>query len=58
MKIVNLAILILGSVSAIKISQPTIAASKTEIDNRNLNDWASGHGNNVPAFSSADKEYV
>jgi hypothetical protein len=23
-----------------------------------LNDWASGHGNNTPAWSNKDKEYV
>ena len=23
-----------------------------------MNDWASGHGNNTPAWSKKDKEYV
>ena len=57
MKITNL-ILILGSVSAIKMHQPTIAETKTREDKKNLDDWASGHGNNVPSWNADDKELV
>ena len=57
MKVTNI-ILLLGSISAIKISQPTIAESKTREDKKNLDDWASGHGNNVPSYNSGDKSYV
>ena len=32
--------------------------SKKEQDKKDLNDWASGHGNNTPAWSNKDKEYV
>lgn len=31
---------------------PTAAESKTREDNKNLNDWASGHGNNVPSYNA------
>ena len=58
MKIINLTILILGSVSAIKLSQPTIAETNKREYDLNLNDWASGHGNNVSSFNSDSTEYV
>ena len=59
-------LLILGSVSAIKMSQPTIADTNAREYKKNLDDWASGHGNNVPSWNSdvepfwsgGDKEYV
>lgn len=31
---------------------------KKETDKQNMEDWASGKGNNVPAWHSDDKAYV
>ena len=57
MKVTNI-ILLLGSISAIKLYQPTILETKTREDQKNHDDWASGHGNNVPSYNAGDSSYV
>ena len=39
-------------VSLSQIKSPTAAESKTKEDEKNLTDWGSGHGNNVPSYNT------
>lgn len=40
--------------SLAQVTSPTAAESKIREDNLNLNDWASGHGNNVQAYNAGN----
>jgi len=41
----------------VKAKSPTAAESKVKEDNKNVADWASGHGNNVPAYNAQHGAY-